>query len=374
MPPSATAGQPESGPLGRVADAAKLGAGDTSPQGIEGQTETIAGQAMARAPSIIHWADADGAKGVGRIRSGIEIGRCLNSERGRQPIVKGCPRKTERSPDETTHFEPPSTAQRETKTMLWNASAINNYAVEATDGPIGTVTDFLFDDKHWTVRWLVVDTGRWLTGRKVILPPSALGRPDPAKGTFSVKLTQQQVEGSPGIGPDEPVSAEHEAGALEHYGLSPYWSAGYLDSYRAQWGSTPFPESGGEEQSRRIADAEHDRYNPALRSFALLHGYHIESRDGDIGHVEDFLIDDTDWGVRFLVIDTRNWWPGKRVLISPKSVLEIDWQARMVTLNADRQKVKDSPAYDPSAIIDGAFVEQFHRHYGLPTGDGTPIA
>ncbi|MEO9229452.1 MAG: PRC-barrel domain-containing protein [Devosia sp.] len=253
--------------------------------------------------------------------------------------------------------------------MIWNASAINNYPVEASDGPIGIVSDFLFDDTHWMVRWLVVDTGRWLPGRKVILPPSALGHPDPAKGTFSVKLTQRQVEDSPSIGAGEPVSRGHEAGAVEHYGLSPYWSAGYLDSYRAQWGSTPFPVSGNEEQARRIADAEHDRYNPALRSFALLHGYHVESRDGDLGHVHDFLVDDAIWDIRFLVIDTRNWWPGKKVLISPKSVLEIDWQGKMVTVDVDRQKVKDSPAYDPTVVVDEAFDHHTHRHYGLPSSD-----
>jgi hypothetical protein len=258
--------------------------------------------------------------------------------------------------------------------MLWNASAISKYAVEGTDGMIGTVSDFLFDDARWKVRWLVVDTGKWLSGRKVIVPTHVLGHPDPAKQTLAIKLTQQQVEDSPGVGLDGPMSRDVEASAYEHYGASPYWGAGYLAGYHAQWGSTPFPVSGSEERSREIADAEHDKYNPSLRSFELLTGYHIESRDGDIGHVEDFLVEDADWSIRFLVIDTRNWWPGKRVLISPRSVLEIDWQERMVSLDADRRKVKDSPAYDPSTIIDKAFVRQFHSHYGLPPEDDGPLA
>jgi hypothetical protein len=258
--------------------------------------------------------------------------------------------------------------------MLWNASAIHKYAVEATDGPIGTVSDFLFDDAHWRVRWLVVDTGEWLTGGKVMVPTSSLGHPDPAEQAFPVKLTRQQVEDSLRVGADHLVSRKDENGLYEHYGLSPYWGASYLGGYRAQWGSTPFPVAGSEDHNREVADAERDRFNPSLRSFELLTGYHIESRDGDIGHVEDFLVEDADWSIRFLVIDTRNWWPGKRVLISPGSVLEIDWQGRMVTLDADRQKVKDSPAYDPSVIIDKAFDRQFHSHYGLPTEDDGPIA
>ena len=258
--------------------------------------------------------------------------------------------------------------------MLWNASAINKYAVEASDGPIGTVSDFLFDDARWTVRWLVIDTGKWLTGRKVIVPAAALLHPDPATSTFTIKLTRQQVERSPSVGDDQPVSRETEHGLSDHYELSPYWGAGYLGGYRAQWGSTPFPVAGAEERNREAADASHDRENPSLRSFELLTGYHIESRDGDIGHIEDFLVDDADWSIRFLVIDTRNWWPGKRVLISPRSVLEIDWEERMVTIDADRQKVKDSPAYDPAAILDPTFLRQLHSHYGLPAEDNGPLA
>jgi hypothetical protein len=253
--------------------------------------------------------------------------------------------------------------------MIWNATATNQYAVEATDGPIGTVSDFLFDDAHWRVRWLVVDTGKWLTGRKVIVPVHVVSHPDPDRQTIDVNLTRQQVEDSPGVGLDWPMSRETQASAYGHYGASPYWGAGYLAGYHAQWGSTPFPVSGSEERSREIADAEHDKYNPSLRSFDLLIGYHIESRDGDIGHVEDFLVDDADWTIRFLVIDTRNWSPGKRVLISPRSVLEIDWQERMVTLNADRQKVKDSPAYDPASIIDTSFIQKLHSYYGLSIED-----
>ena len=253
--------------------------------------------------------------------------------------------------------------------MLWNASAIDGYALEANDGQIGTLRDFLFDDANWTVRWLVVETGSWLTGRKVILPTSALGHPDPTKETFPVKLTKQQVSESPVIGMDRPISRQTETSVYEHYGLSPYWGAGYLAGYRGPYGSTPFPVSGSEEQNREVADAEHDKYNPSLRSFKLVTGYHVESRDGDIGHVEDFLVEDSDWSIHFLVVDTRNWWPGKRVLVSPQSVLEIDWQGRMVTLDVDRQKIKDGAEYDPSVIVDQAFEQRLHHQYGLHTVD-----
>ena len=92
--------------------------------------------------------------------------------------------------------------------------------------------------------------------------------------------------------------------------------------------------------------------------------YHIHASDGEIGHVEDFLVEDADWSIRYLVVDTKNWWPGKKVLISPRSVREIDWSARLVNLDVDRQKVKDSPTYNPSMSVDRAYERDFHSHYG----------
>jgi hypothetical protein len=258
--------------------------------------------------------------------------------------------------------------------MLWNASAISQYTIEAIDGPVGTVSDFLFDDSSWSVRWLVVDTGKWLTGRKVILPTAVLGHPDPTTGTFSVRLTLQQVEDSPEIDPERPASRRAETRVYEHYRWNPYWGGGYMSGYIGSYGMTPFPVSGSNDQKFEIAAAERNINSSTLCSVEVVTGYHIEARDGDLGHIEDFLVEDGDWSIHFLVVDTRNWWVGKRVLISPKSVLDIDWQERMVTLDVDRQKVKDSPAYDPSTTVDKAFEQQFHRHYGLPAEDGGPFA
>ena len=111
--------------------------------------------------------------------------------------------------------------------MLLNASAIKGYAIEASDGRLGTVSDFLFHDASWLVRWLVVDTGKWLSGRKVLLPVSALGHLDQGKEEFSVRLTMQQIKDSPDIDADRPVSRQMETNIYDYYGWSPYWGAGY---------------------------------------------------------------------------------------------------------------------------------------------------
>ncbi|HZS93378.1 MAG TPA: PRC-barrel domain-containing protein [Chloroflexota bacterium] len=233
--------------------------------------------------------------------------------------------------------------------MLWNASAISGYAIEASDGRLGTVSDLLFEDVGWAIRWLVVDTGNWLSGRKVLLPLSALGQPDRALRQFPVKLTMQQVKDSPDIDTDQPVSRQLETHVYDYYGWNPYWGSYMSGGAMAMPFAAPPLLSGA-----RPRETRPDEGDPHLRSIAAVTGYHIHAVDGEIGHVEDFLVDDAGWSIRFITVDTRNWWPGKKVLVSPRAVREIDWADRLIHLNVDRQKVKDGPPYDPAATVDGA--------------------
>ncbi len=249
--------------------------------------------------------------------------------------------------------------------MLWNASTIKGYAIAASDGRLGTVSDFLFDDGSWLVRWLVVDTGNWLSGRKVLLPTFVLGHLDPEKQEFSVRLTMQQVKDSPDIDTDRPVSRQMETNIYDYYGWSPYWGGGfYLGGYGDVGGAGATSASvGSREREKQIADAERRDGDPHLRSIEAVTGYHIHASDGEIGHVEDFLVEDADWSLHYLVVDTKNWWTGKKVLISPRSAREIDWTDKLVNLDVDRQTVKDSPAYDESTMVDRAYEKHFHDYY-----------
>jgi hypothetical protein len=254
--------------------------------------------------------------------------------------------------------------------MLWDASAINGYAIEASDGRLGTVSDFLFEDVSWINRWLVVDTGNWLPGREVLLPPSALGQPDPVLRQFPVKLTMQQVKDSPDIDTDRPVSRQMESHVYDYFGWDPYWSGGYfpLRGVVATPPVAPFYQSGSKSRDHVSADIQPNEGDPHLRSIAAVTGYHIQATDGDIGHVKDFLVDNVDWSIRYVVVDTRNWWPGKKVLISPREVRDIDWANRLMHLGVDRQKVKDSPALEPAMTVDRTYEEN-HRayyYYGRP--------
>jgi sporulation protein YlmC with PRC-barrel domain len=254
--------------------------------------------------------------------------------------------------------------------MLIKASQTKGYSVEASDGPIGTVSDLLFDDDTWTIRWLVVETGNWLFNRQVLLPASTLGHPDTEARTFPVRLTQAQVKNSPNVDTHLPVSRQLEQNIYDYYGFSPYWGTDeYLSGY-GYWGgmafSPPVPtqDTGTTSRQDEILQMQRESEDAHLRSIDVLRGYHIHATDGEIGHLADALLDDTDWSLRYLVVDTSNWWQGKEVLISPRSTQSIMWTERMIYLGVDRNKVQASPDYNPALPVDAALDADLARHYG----------
>ena len=249
--------------------------------------------------------------------------------------------------------------------MLLIASAMTGYSIEATDGILGTVKDFLFDDRTWMLKWLVVDTGNWLTERKVLLHPSSIQKTDHERNAIVVDLTKVQVHGSLPIGRDEPVSMQMETHLYDYYGWDPYWGNSYFaaGAIASPLSVPPFFSSAAM-AAPAPANAVEDKGNPNLRSMSEVVGYTIHATDGVIGHVESFMIDDASWNIRYLVVDTVNWWPGKHVLMSPFAVRDVKWIDRQVWLDADRAKVRSSPNWDPLDFIDQNFEKDLHRHYG----------
>jgi sporulation protein YlmC with PRC-barrel domain len=251
--------------------------------------------------------------------------------------------------------------------MLLVGSVLKGYSIEASDGAIGTVNDLLFDDSTWKVRWLVVDTGSWLTGRKVLIHPSAIGRVDHALSELSVSLTKQQVRASPDFSEDQPVSRQMEGNLYDYYGWDPMWGGSYFGHGAIASPLSSPPYFGATAVHERLdVGFRPDDGDPHLRSIPAVIGYHIHATDGAIGHLENFVIDDASWGIRYLIVDTRNWWPGQHVLVSPHAVQDIRWSEHKVHLNISREQVKESPPWDPLDIIDQAYVERLHRHYHWP--------
>jgi sporulation protein YlmC with PRC-barrel domain len=255
--------------------------------------------------------------------------------------------------------------------MLSIGLTLEGYAIEATDGTLGAVSDILFDDKTWMVRWIVVDTGPWLTGRKVLIHPSSLGRPDHDRRELPVALTKAQVKDSPDIATDDAVSRHMQNRIYGYYGWDPLWAgAGYLGATSGGFG-LPFPPSAydGETATLSKADLESNEQegDPDLRSITAVSGYHVLATDGAIGHVENILIDDTTWRVRYIAVDTKNWLPGRHVLILPDSVAAISWLDRSVQVDLSRDKIMGSPVWTPDDIGQAAYRQRLHDYYGWPS-------
>ena len=231
--------------------------------------------------------------------------------------------------------------------MQHRISSMIGYAIRATDGDLGKVDEFYFDDETWTIRYMVVETGNWLPGRKVLISPVAFGKPELESRMISVNLTCAQVGNSPNIDTDRPIYLQHEAELHEHYQWP--WRGGYGGTF----GTTPLPLSSDEAFAEQEASASGRRDDPHLRSKRQVISYHIHATDGEIGHVEDFIVDDETWAIRFLVVDTRNWLPGKKVLLSPQWIKHVEWADSSVHLGLTRESIKNSPGFDASKAATG---------------------
>jgi sporulation protein YlmC with PRC-barrel domain len=255
--------------------------------------------------------------------------------------------------------------------MLRNTNELQGYAIQATDGPIGHVKDFYFDDKAWVIRYLIIDTGTWLSSREVLVSPMALGQPNWSDEVLPASMTKEQVKNSPDIDTKKPVSRQHEIEYSNYYTYPYYWGGSGL------WGgemgptmmlpghagrhATPHPLRTPAELAQERARAGDD---PHLRSCKAVMGYHIHATDGDIGHVQSLLIDEETWAIRYLVVDTSNWWVGHKVLIVPQWVQDISWPNAQVSVNLSRQAIQDAPAYDHAAPFGRKNEDSFFKHYG----------
>ncbi len=259
--------------------------------------------------------------------------------------------------------------------MLRSVKDIEGLAIGATDGKIGHVKDFYFDDRAWVIRYLVVDAGAWLSSRQVLISPIAIGRLDWAERLLHVSLTKDQVKNSPEFDTDKPVSRQHEIAFSSYYGYPNYWSG---DGY---WGggmsrNPTLPDEGGFGSPRairlesknvyamaNIARGKHEGGDPHLRSCRELMKYHIHATDGDIGHVDGMLVDEQTWVIRYLIVNTSDWWLGNQFLAAPRWIDHVSWSDAKVFLKMTRYAIKWAPAYDPIRQVERIEEQELHEHY-----------
>lgn len=238
--------------------------------------------------------------------------------------------------------------------------ALKGWSLRARDGDIGTVQQIYFDDAEWRVRYLVVRTGSWLFGRAVLIAPRAVTEVAAEDRRLIVDLSRKQIEESPPFDAEKPVSRHYEELYHRFYGWAPYWSGpGVM--------GIPVPIPPVETEGRPNREPP----RPHLRSSDEVVGYDVVTRDGRLGHVEDLLVDDETWDLRYVEVDTRNWWPGKKVLIAPTWLESVDWAERQISVSLNRAALREAPEYDPSVMITPEYEVELFEHYSRAAGGGT---
>jgi len=233
--------------------------------------------------------------------------------------------------------------------MLRRLNDLEHWAVLSSDGhDLGTIQDFYFDDQRWTVRYVVVKTGRWFTGRTVMLSPMSLDRVQWEQGVVVFALTREQIESAPDADTAMPLSRRWEAAYAAHYAIPYYWSGTGI------WGDWPTPAE-ARLAVRAPAPAQPGNDAEHLRSVRVVTGFHLHAVDGEIGHIDDCVVDDRTWTIRFLLIDTSNWLGGRAVLIAPERAQRIEWPTQLVHVDLSRDQVVNSREYDPAADIAGVY-------------------
>jgi uncharacterized protein YrrD len=236
--------------------------------------------------------------------------------------------------------------------MLRKAHDIYGLRLLAQDGALGHVDDILFDDRNWMVRYLVATTGVWLIGRRVLVPRPAIKGVDSwgAEGV-EVDLTTKQIEESPDLKSAEPLTRAFERATYDHYGWPLYWNVEGV-------------AGGAQEQERDSVTENH------LQSCRDVDSYHVHATDGEIGHVSDLIFDEATWQVRYLVVDTRNWLPGKHVLVTPDRVRHATAHDRVLYVALTRATIENAPVYDRDTVIDDAYEATLREYYEAEAGAG----
>jgi sporulation protein YlmC with PRC-barrel domain len=214
--------------------------------------------------------------------------------------------------------------------MLRSLKQLYGKQLSATDGEIGTIKDFYFDEENWAIRYLVVNTGNWLASRKVLISPHSIPS-HPASGkSIRVGLTRKKIEKGPSIGSQNPVLREYEEQHHKHYGLTPYWKANAADMIGPQ-----------------LQPETH------LHSALSVTGYLVRVGDETIGHVSDFMVNTENWNIGQLVVKTGHRLSGMDTLISPKRVERISYDQSTVFAYPIVELSQQTPANNvvPAGII-----------------------
>lgn len=239
--------------------------------------------------------------------------------------------------------------------MLIKAKTLKGYKIRCLDGDIGQVEELVFDENQWTIHYLAVETGTWLVDREVLISTAAITALEKEEKYITVNLTRQQIEGSPLLYKENPISRQFETSYNQYYGYAPYWTGSHI------W--KPNPNTMVDTSAQKAATQDEEKSELPLHSTGHIRGRKLQASDGEIGHIADFILDDEDWAIRYLDIDTISWWPSKHVLICPRWIDHISWEDFLVHVDLTREQIKSSPEYNKDSDLNRDYEQCLFDHY-----------
>jgi sporulation protein YlmC with PRC-barrel domain len=243
--------------------------------------------------------------------------------------------------------------------MKHSLKKLVGYSIETNDGKEGKIKDFLFDEDNWTIRYLEADFGSFFKDKRVILPIDAIIHPNWENNQIMLNISKEQIEFSPTPEDVPTITREYEQRLYEYYGYPMYWGTGYVP---------PMP-SGAYYPARplnvpRNRQLSEDAMDSSLRSFKDIEGYNIRAVDDTLGHVEDLIVDEADWQLVYLIVDTSNWLPwSKKVMLAIDWMEEISYVDREVRVNLDTDTIKDAPDYKSDKPIEMSYEHELSEYY-----------
>ncbi|MCB0393149.1 MAG: hypothetical protein KDD25_01240 [Bdellovibrionales bacterium] len=244
--------------------------------------------------------------------------------------------------------------------MIRCLSELTGYDINAIDGKVGSCVDFLFDDQSWTVRHLVVDTGGWIPGRKVIVPPSSINRVNWKDGELDLEFNKKKLEESPSLSKDAPVSRQYEEKYYNYMGWPPYWGLGFT----MRSGFNPRNTDIEREQSKNTIVT-------TTRSFKEVLGYEISNKEDTFGSVEDVIVSDANWKVTGFVVRLSKWLPSDRVIMPLSDIEEISWLGQSLNSLKTKEQIKALQKYSPHDGVNAVSEVRFYDYTGHPVSEKT---
>ncbi len=242
--------------------------------------------------------------------------------------------------------------------MLRTARTLKNYKLECIDGELGKAKEFHFDTQCWIVRYLIAETGSWLAGRKILISPHAMDSIRREDQHIFIDLNKNQIKDAPLLYNNHPISREFEEENCRYYDWPIYWHS----------------QSFGEQQPR-LRNRNYDQWNECkhdnivcdirLRSTLEINDFHIQTLDNDIGHIEDFIIDDAAWVIRYLIVSIRSGWPEYRVLIPPQWINRISDTEGKVFVSFNRESFDQMQEYTEESLLNLNYETELCSNYNL---------